>query len=428
MGSAAGSERRIALVDVNNFYASCETIFNPTLRGKPVVVLSNNDGCVVARSAAAKALNIKMAQPWHQVDPAVQRQTVVFSSNYTLYADLSNRVMTILSDMAPSQEVYSIDESFLDLTGIRDLQQHAQAIRQRVDQWTGLAVCVGIGSTKTRAKLANHVAKKSPDCLGVFDLETLGPLDQSALLTKIPVGEVWGIGFRTERRLLQMGIQTVADLKNYSPKHLRQQFGVVVERIVAELNGEVCTDLEISPPAKQQIRSSRSFGRAVTELSVLKEAMLAFVSIAAEKLRRQNSLTSTLQVFVCTNVFRPDKPQHSNGFTLKLPYATDETAMLGKFAIRTLEQLYKPGYEYKKAGVNFMNLSSRDSAQLDLFASVEVVERGDRLSSTMDTINQRFGRESICLGRVSGTRSWSMNQARLSPCYTTNKNQLLLVR
>ncbi|ORE89445.1 UMUC domain-containing protein DNA-repair protein [Oceanococcus atlanticus] len=428
MGSAASSERRIALVDVNNFYASCETVFNPKLRGKPVVVLSNNDGCVVARSAEAKALNIKMAQPWHQVDPTVQRQTAVFSSNYTLYADISNRVMTILGDMAPSQEVYSIDESFLELTGIRELRQHAHAIRQRVSQWTGLTVCVGVGTTKTRAKLANYVAKKSPEHAGVFNLETLSAIDQSALLAKIPVGDVWGIGFRTERRLVQMGIRTAADLRRSRPKQLRQQFGVVAERIVAELNGEVCTELEISPPAKQQIRLSRSFGAAVSELPLLKEAMLAFVSIAAEKLRRQNSFTSTLQVFVCTNVFRPDKPQHSTGFTLKLPYAMDDTAMLAKFAVRALEHLYKPGYEYKKAGVNLMSLSPRGNAQLELFTNDRIAKRGDQLSTAMDNINRRFGRESICLGRLSGPRPWSMNQTRLSPAYTTNMNQLLLAR
>ncbi|ORE88779.1 UMUC domain-containing protein DNA-repair protein [Oceanococcus atlanticus] len=427
MGSAASS-KRIALVDVNNFYASCETVFDPTLRGRSVVVLSNNDGCVVARSAEAKSAGIKMAQPWHQVAPSIQRRTQVFSSNYALYADMSNRVMTILGDLAPSQEVYSIDESFLDLTGIPNLARHATGIGQRVGQWTGLSVCVGIGSTKTRAKLANYVAKKAPEYDGIFNLEDWTDHDQTAVLTRIPVGEVWGIGFRTQRRLTAMGIRTVADLQSADPKHLRQLFGVVIERVVAELNGDACMDLEQAPPPKKQIRSSRSFGKPVTDLSSLKEAMLAFVSIAAEKLRRQGSLASTMQVFICTNVFKAEAPQYSTGYTLKLPYAMDDTVMLARFAIRTLEHLYKPGFEYKKAGVNLMNLTPRENTQFGLFTNDDAVQRADKLSGTMDAINQRFGREALCLGRLAGKRRWSMNQSRLSRSYTTNSKELILAR
>lgn len=425
MASAVNSERRIALVDVNNFYASCETVFNPKLRGQAVVVLSNNDGCVVARSAEAKALKIKMAQPWHQVPKFIQNRTTVFSSNYALYADMSNRVMTILGDMAPRQEIYSIDESFLDLTGLCDLDARANRIRERVGQWTGLAVCVGIGSTKTRAKLANHIAKKSTFYAGVTNLEALSSADQSQLLQSIPVGDVWGIGFQTERKLVQMGIKTAESLRVADGKRLRHIFGVVVERIVAELNGTSCDELEVVAPARQQIRSSRSFGRPVTELSMLIEAVLAFISIAAEKLRRQGSVASTLQVFICTNIFKPETAQRSVGYTLKLPYATDDTVVLGRLAARVLKQLYAPGFQYKKAGINLMELSPKGSGQMQLLTNADGMAEGDRLSEALDAINRRFGRDTVSLGRIPGNREWSMNQSRLSQHYTTKIDQLL---
>lgn len=425
---ADAAKRRIALVDVNNFYASCETVFDPTLRGKSVVVLSNNDGCVVARSQQAKQLKIKMAQPWHQVPKQVQRQTTVFSSNYALYADMSNRVMALLSDMAPCQEVYSIDESFLDLTGIPHLHQHAKHIRERVGRWTGLSVCVGIGCTKTRAKLANHVAKTQRTFEGVFDLETLDAAQEQELLVNMPVNEVWGIGHRTTQSLRAHGITTVAALQHANPKRLREHYGVVIERVIAELNGQPCLDLEPQAPDRQQIRSSRSFGRSVAELSMLKEALLAFVSVAAEKLRKQGSVAGALQVFVATNVFKPEQPQYARAYTVKLPIAMDDTMMLARYGVRALEQLFRPGYQYKKCGVNLMELSEKSTAQLSLFADTATAERQDKISNALDAINQKFGREAACLGRVTGPRVWSMNQSRLSPQYTTDERQLLVVR
>lgn len=421
------SKPRIALVDVNNFYASCETVFDPKLFGTPVVVLSNNDGCVVARSAEAKQLGIKMAQPWHQVDHAIQRKTTVFSSNYALYADMSNRVMSILGQMAPNQEIYSIDESFLDLTGISNLHGHAVGIRERVLQWTGLTVCVGIGSTKTRSKLANHIAKNAFQSDGVCDLEALSSIQQQALLDRIPVGDVWGIGHKTQDALAALGIRSAAQLRQAPPKRLRQQFGVVVERIIAELNGEACLDLECVTPPKQKIRSSRSFGKAAADLSTLKEALLSFVEIAAAKLRAQHHLAGAIQVFVATNVFKPDQPQYSSGCTVNLPYATDDTTFMAKFAVRMLEQLYRPGFDYKKAGINLINLTPKGTAQLSLFTDSFALERSSRLNKTLDLVNNRFGREAICLGRVPGRRTWSMNQTRLSPQYTTNKDHFLVV-
>lgn len=420
--------RRIALVDVNNFYASCETVFDPTLRGKSVVVLSNNDGCVVARSAEAKAFNIKMAQPWHEVPKRVQAQTVAYSSNYTLYADMSQRVMSILREMAPHQEVYSIDECFLDLTGIRNLREHGLEIRHRVGQWTGLTVCVGIGSTKTRAKLANQIAKKHPEFGGVFDLEAIDADEERRWLQRLPVDEVWGVGRRLSQHLMQMGIRSVWDLRTAPAKALRDRFNVVVERIIAELNGESCLELEMLTPPRQQIRSSRSFGKTVTELDQLKEAVVSYVARAAEKLRSQQSTAKALNVFVATNVFKPDQPQYSNSVTIKLPFATDDTLTLGQFAVAGIEALYRPGFQYKKAGVNLMQLEPKATGQITLFEDPDQLERRDRLNAVFDQINRKYGRDTMTLARISGKRAWSMKRARLSPAYTTALRELTVVR
>ncbi len=425
---SGSSDRRIALVDVNNFYASCETVFDPGLRGRPVVVLSNNDGCVVARSAAAKAMKIKMAQPWHEVPPAVRKQTVAFSSNYTLYADMSQRVMKILREMAPHQEVYSIDESFLDLTGIPKLDAHGRQIRQRIAQWTGLTVCVGIGNTKTRAKLANYIAKKHPGFDGVFDLEALTQAEEGAWLDRIPVAEVWGVGARLTQQLNRLNIHTVQDLKTAPSKALREHFNVVVERIVAELNGVSCLELEMLTPPRQQIRSSRSFGAKVTESDQLKEAVVSYVARAAEKLRAQMSTASALNVFVATNIFKPAQPQYSNSLTIKLPFATDDTLTLAKFAVAGIDALYRPGYTYKKAGVNLMQLESKATGQISLFEDQAKLERRDRLNEALDHINRKFGRHALCLGRAAGGKAWHMKRARLSPAYTTSLSELLVLR
>lgn len=420
------NEQRIALVDCNAFYVSCETVFNPKLRGKSVVVLSNNDGCVVARSPEAKALKIKMAQPWHQVPRAVREQSIAYSSNYTLYADMSNRVMTILRDMAPRQEVYSIDECFLDLTGIRNLREHGQDIRQRAAQWTGLPVCVGIGSTKTRAKLANHVAKRYPQFRGVFDLEALPAARQTRLFAGLPVDEVWGIGHRTVEKLSRMGIDTVAQLRDCDQKRVRQAFGVVVERTVAELNGTACQDLEAVTPPRQQIRSSRTFGKSVFDLPSLKSAVLAYVSRAAEKLRRQGSTTHAINVFVTTNVFKPALPQYTNSLTVKLPTATDDTLTLAKFAGRSVDLLYRSGYEYKKAGVTLMQLEPKTLRQMALLNAPDE-DRQTRLNGVLDQLNQRFGQDRVRLGCTVSGKAWAMNRGNLSARFTTDVRELIEV-
>ena len=290
-------KRTIALIDVNNFYASCERVFNPALEGKPLVVLSNNDGCAIARSAKAKELGIKMGEPWFKLkETAKQNGVIAVSSNYALYADMSNRVMDIIGLYSPSQEVYSIDESFLDLTGIQsDHVKIAREMRQRIKKWTGLPVCVGIGESKTLAKLANHVAKKRPEYAGVCNLNTLRLDALDELMKSIDVAEVWGIGRQINIRLKSMGINTVYDLKTASPEYLRQQFNVVVEKTHRELNGITCMELEEITPAKQEIMSSRSFGYKVMDLKSLQEAVSLYISTAAEKLRRQDSVAGAVE-------------------------------------------------------------------------------------------------------------------------------------
>lgn len=427
--SSDSSARRFALVDVNNFYASCEAVFNPKLAGKPLVVLSNNDGCVVARSAEAKALGVKMGAPWHLMKAQARQQGIIaYSSNYTLYADMSDRVMTILSALAPQQEVYSIDECFIDLTGIGDLRQHGLLIRQRIRQWTGLTVCVGVGSTKTRAKLANHIAKKFPEHAGVFDLESLSDDEQAGWLQRLPVGEVWGIGAKLQEQLQRMGIQTVKTLQEADPKAIRQRFGVVVERVVEELRGQSCLDLELLAPPKQQIMSSRSFGKSVAGLPELREAALSYVARAAEKLRAQDSLAGQLHVFAQTNPFKPGSPQYSRSFSVKLPHATDDTLTLSGFASAIIEFIYKPGYEYKKAGVMLMDLPPKQQRQATLFEDVDVIERRSRLNAVLDAANARFGRDTLAVAGAGVEKTWKMNRANVSPRYSTALEELLLCR
>lgn len=418
------SNRRIALVDVNNFYASCESVFNPRLAGVPLVVLSNNDGCVVARSAEAKALGVRMGAPWHLMQDLAKRHGIVaYSSNYTLYADMSNRVMAILGDMAPSREVYSIDECFVDLAGIAQLREHGLAIRQRVRQWTGLTVCVGMGTTKTRAKLSNHIAKRFPEHGGVFDIDAQTPEAEAAWLQQIAVGEVWGIGRRLAEQLSAMGIKTVADLKAADPRVIRQRFNVVVERIVEELRGISCLSLELLAPAKQQIMSSRSFGRTVADEAQLREAVITYVSRAAEKLRSQGSVAGAVHVFVQTNPFK-DVPQYCASHTVRLPIATDDTLLLARFAAWTLSQLYKPGYAYKKAGTMLMHLQPKAQRQVTLFEDPEKIERRDKLNRTMDSLNCRFGRGTLGLAGGGTERRWKMNRGNLSPRFTTCVDEL----
>jgi len=422
--------RCIALIDVNNFYVSCERVFNPKLKNKPVVVLSNNDGCAVARSNEVKALGIGMGAPWFKFkDLAKQHGIIAYSSNYALYADMSNRVMSILRQFSPDQEVYSIDESFLDLTGFqhKDLTHYGHQIRNRVLQWTGLPVSVGIASTKTLAKLANHCAKKRPEFNGVCDFNAMQRDRLDALLNTIAVGEIWGVGRKLAPKLQAMGFSTVLDLKRADPEILRQQFSVVMEKTIRELNGLVCIELEELPPAKQQILSSRSFGKPVYDLESLSESVSLYMSRAAEKLRKQQSYAGALHVYVRTSPFKPDQPFYSNGYTVTLPCPTNDTMKLVNIALWVLRRLYREGYQYAKAGVMLSDLVSAQGCQQDVFNMPKTVSKSSKLMSTMDSINKKMGKESIKLASEGFKQPWKMKQENKSPCYTTKWDDILVV-
>ena len=422
-------QRSIALIDVNNFYVSCERAFNPSLKSKPIVVLSNNDGCAISRSNEAKELGIKMGAPWFKCQElARQYQIQGLSSNYALYADMSNRVMNILRDFSPNQEVYSIDECFLDLTGFnKDLKEYGQGMRSRILKWTGLPVCVGIGSTKTLAKLANHVAKKQTQFNGVCNLNQLTNDALNNLFGNIDVDEVWGVGRRLALKLKTLGINTVLDLKQADPEYLRQQFSIVMAKTVSELNGIVCIELEEIAPPRKQILSSRSFGHPVRDYNSLAESITLYMSRAAEKLRSQQSLANVIQVYIRTSPFKLDEPQYSNGMTIPMPSPTDDTRQLVKIALWALKHLYRRDYNYAKAGVSLGDLMPRTSAQFDMFASGQSTTRSASLMSTIDLINSKMGRESIKLASEGFARPWKMKQENKSAKYTTSWDGLVKV-
>ncbi|MBT5985235.1 MAG: Y-family DNA polymerase, partial [Nitrospina sp.] len=308
------ANRSIALIDCNNFYVSCERVFNPALKRKPVIVLSNNDGCVIARSQEVKDLRIKMGVPWFKVQNLARyHKVIVFSSNYTLYADMSNRVMKVVSEFAPNQEIYSIDECFLDLTGFEHfgLTDYGQRIRSTINRLVGLPVCVGVGASKTLAKLANHIAKKCSVFDGVCNLNEITQDTLDSLFSKIKVGEVWGVGRCIEKKLAKLGVNTVFDLKQSSPQALRKQFSVLMERTIRELNGESCIPLEKIASLKKQLVCSRGFGIPVSSLSELSEAVITYTTRVAEKLRRQRSVTAMVCVFIQTDPFKKKDRQYN---------------------------------------------------------------------------------------------------------------------
>jgi Nucleotidyltransferase/DNA polymerase involved in DNA repair len=417
------------LVDANNFYVSCERVFDWRLAGVPVVVLSNNDGCVVARSNEAKALGVAMGVPWHQIrDLAAQHGIRALSSNYTLYGDMSRRVMAILADLAPRQEVYSIDECFLDCAGIQDRPAHGQMIRGRVLQWTGLPVCVGYAPTKTLAKLANHCAKKAlAGAAGVCDFTALSPDELAALLRALPVSEVWGVGRRLHAQLQALGIHTVWDLRQADLTLIRTRFGVVLERTMRELRGESCLALDALHPPRQQVMCSRSFGREITTLEGLRESVLSYVARAAEKLRRQGSVTSSILVFAHTNPFK-DVPQYSRQAIVNLPQPTDDLILLSRAARAGVERIFQPGYRYKKSGTMLMQLSPKAQRQRNLFEDVADTDRRDRLNQALDRINLRYGRRTIGVCAAGIEQPWQMRAGNRTPAYTTDWNALPTVR
>ncbi len=424
---------QFALVDVNNFYVSCERVFQPRLEGIPLVVLSNNDGCAVARSNEVKALGVKMGTPWFKMkDLARQHGIRAFSSNYTLYGDMSNRATTVLRDFAPDLEVYSIDESFLRIESVAHLYGGAipmgHQMRNRIKQWTGLPVCVGVGPTKTLAKFANHLAKKNPIFDGVCDLHALSRPERLAWMHGVEVGEVWGVGPRITKRLGAMGITSVLDLRNASPKEMRTHFGVVMERTCNELRGISCLELEDIAQPKKQIMSSRSFGAPVETLAELRESVASYLATAAEKLRRQNSAAGAVYVFLLTNRFKEDEPQYNAGITVPMPDASDDTLALTAAALKGLAAIYRPGYRYKKTGVMLTLLSDKAARQTTLFDDPVAREKSERLMATMDAINREFGRGMVRSGASGVVQRWAMRSENRSPRYTTRWDELPFVQ
>lgn len=418
--------RSIGLIDANNFYSRCQQIFRPDLERdkKVIVVLSNNDGCVVARSAEAKALGIKMGVPWFELKELASKHNVVaFSSNYALYADMSNRLMNILGTYSPIQEVYSIDECFLDLTGFTDIRDRAYAMRAQVNKWTGLVVCVGIGPTKTLAKLANHVAKKHPKSQGVFNFNDLTPAQESNVFGHLEVGDVWGIGRRQSVKLHAMGIETVLQLRDADPASMRAKFGVVMEKTIRELRGEECIGIEEVAPAKQQIVSSRSFGNPVVLIEDLADAITHFVTNAAGKLRAQNSIAGLLQVFIMTDRFRDDRPQYNPTVAIPLPVATADSMKIAGYAMQGLQQIFKEGFQYKKAGVILGDIGPEQIIQTDLFADQDDGCNAS-IMATMDEINAKYGRGTLKLSNDGARNAWGMRADNKSPHYTTNWDEI----
>ena len=414
-----------ALVDCNNFYASCEKLFRPDLKDTPVVVLSNNDGCVVARSREAKLLGIKMGVPVFQIKAEMQRHGILaFSSNYALYTDLSSRVMRTLEEMAPRVEVYSIDEAFLDLTGIESvlsLVEFGQQVRERIGHWIGITVCVGIAPTKTLAKLANHAAKKYPATQGVVDLTN--PDRQRRLLALVPVDDVWGVGKRLSKRLNALGITTALDLANASPRAIRDQFSVVLERTVRELNGESCIELEEIPPTKKQIVCSRSFGVKVTQFELLREAVCEYATRATEKLRKEQQQAKVLTVFIRTSPFKDNEPQYSNSASGELLIPSCDTRDFIELANHLLKRIWKDGFRYAKAGVMLSDFYDPGMFQPGLFDDVSIRSNSQQLMSVLDTINQS-GAGKVFFAGQGTKKDWSMKREHLSPAYTTRWDQL----
>lgn len=403
-----------ALVDGNNFYASCERVFDPALRGRPLVVLSNNDGCAIARSAEAKALGVGMAQPIHEVPKDVRRQLVIRSANFTLYGDISARVLAILRDAAPRVEPYSIDESFLDLGGMRDREAFARDLRERVHRWTGIPNCVGIGPTKVLAKAANKLAKRGA---GVVDFTDTAA--RAAGLADYPTTDLWGIGSRTAAKLAARGILTAAQLRDAPAADILTAFGVTIARVQRELQGRPCIALEEIEPDRKQIIVSRSFGERVEDHAAVAQALATFAVRACEKLRRRGLVAGGIGVFANSDAFRPKLPQHHPSRTVNLPRPSSDSRVMLATVRALLRGFLRIGIAYRKAGVMLHDLGRPEHLQGDLFSGATL---GDPvLMRVVDRINERYGCGAAGFGATgwNDKPAWGMRQQTLSPCYTT---------
>ncbi|HBR4298956.1 Y-family DNA polymerase [Klebsiella pneumoniae] len=419
-----------ALCDVNSFYASCETVFRPDLKGRPVVVLSNNDGCVIARSPEAKPF-VKMGEPYFKQKDIFRRHGIIaFSSNYELYADMSNRVMTTLEELSPRCEIYSIDEAFCDLTGVRncrDLTDFGREIRETVLRRTHLTVGVGIAQTKTLAKLANHAAKQwQRQTGGVVDLSNLER--QRKLMALLPVDEVWGVGRRISKKLEAMGIKTVLQLADTDIRFIRKHFNVVLERTVRELRGETCLGLEEFAPVKQEIVCSRSFGGRITEYHEMRQAICSYASRAAEKLRGEHQYCRFISAFVKTSPFALNEPYYGNNASVKLLTPTQDSRDIITAAIKCLDAIWRDGHRYQKAGVMLGDFYSQGVAQLNLFDDNAPWKNSEKLMEVLDHLNAKDGRGTLYFAGQGIQTTWQMKREMLSPRYTTRFSDLLRVR
>lgn len=416
-----------ALIDCNSFYASCERVFRPDLAKTPIVVLSNNDGCVIARSYDAKPF-VKMGQPYFQIKDHLRRNGIVaFSSNYALYGDMSERVMTIIESLVPALEVYSIDEAFADLTGVPgDLSALGRHLRSTLLKRTGIPVGVGIARTKTLAKLANHTAKRLLDITGgVVDL--CDPFKRDWTLRNTDVGEVWGIGRRMKAHLEAMGIRTAMDLAKADAWMLRQKFSVVIEKTARELAGTPCLELGEADPPKQEICCSRMFGTRLTDIEPIKEAVATYTQRAAEKLRAQDSLCKKIRVSIRTGMFNAEEAKYANGALVELPYPTNDVRLMTKAATEAVNRLFRPGFKYSKAEVLLMDLRQPGEFTDDLFAQSQPT-MADKVMSVLDEINGRWGKGMLRVASVPVAPGWAMRRDLMSQSYTTKLDQLWSVK
>jgi len=424
------SDTIFALIDCNNFYASCERVFNPKLWGKPVIVLSNNDGCIVARSNEAKALGIKMAVPYFEMKDVIEKNNVyVFSSNYTLYGDMSRRVMNILSTFSPDIEFYSIDEAFLVLNGIfeNNITGYCKNVRSTVMKWTGIPVSIGIAKTKTLAKIANEYAKKHPIYGGVVDLSNVDKEKKDGFLKKMVVEDIWGVGKQYARLLNFNRIYNAYEFTYMSEEWVKKNMSVVGLRTQLELRGTACIELSDSPQPQKNILASRSFGRPVECFKEMHEAVSQYVTRAAARLRKQNLAAGNISVFLATNRFKPEEKQYSNSISYSLPEPTDYTPDLIDYAIALLKKIYKDGYKYKKGGVLLNDLVPNDIIQQNMFDGGLNIKK-KALMKTVDSINMEWGKDTLKNASVGIRQKWDMRRQFCSPRYTTSWNELLTAR
>lgn len=420
-----------ALADVNSFYASCEQVFRPDLKGQPVVVASNNDGCVIARNKEAKALGIKMGEPWFKLrEKGFTQKVHCFSSNYALYHSMSQRVMAVLEALAPRVEQYSIDEMFLDIRGIdhcMGFEEFGRQLRTQVRDYTGLTIGVGMGPTKTLAKSAQWASKEWPQFGGVLALTTGNPTRTLKLLSLQPVEELWGVGRRLSKKLNALGIVTALDLARTHPAFIRKNFSVVLERTVRELNGESCINLEEAPPTKQQIVVSRSFGSRITDYESMRQAICQYAQRAGEKLRQERQFTRHIGVFIKTSPFVEGEVYYGNVASEKLLLPTRDTRDIIAAAMKALDRIWIDGHRYAKAGIMLDDFFPTGVAQLNLFSDEQPRENSEALMKIIDSINTT-GMGQIWFAGKGVDQAWQMKREMLSPAYTTRWKDIPVAR